>query len=64
MEEQANYGYMVLYYVVLQCYDDVSQIAFQQLALDKVKSIGKLPRGTSDAVKDAVKNLTEFLTLK
>jgi tyrosine-protein phosphatase non-receptor type 23 len=49
MEEQGNYGYM---------------IAFQQLAVEKVRSIGKLPRNTPDSVKDAVKNLTEYLTLK
>ena len=41
-----------------------SQIAFQQLALQKIQSIGKLPRGIPEVFKDAVKNLTEYIIAK
>lgn len=68
MEEQSNYGYMVRQYDSNDDYNYVCvcvyQIAYQQLALEKVKSIGKPPRGTPDVVKEAIKNLSEFLTLK
>ena len=40
------------------------QIAFQQLALQKIQSIGKLPRGIPEVFKDAVKNLTEYIIAK
>ncbi|XP_019849415.1 PREDICTED: tyrosine-protein phosphatase non-receptor type 23-like isoform X1 [Amphimedon queenslandica] len=49
MEEQSNYGYM---------------IAYQQLALEKIKSIGKPHRATPDVFKEAIKNLADFLNQK
>ena len=40
------------------------QIAFQQLALQKLTEMGKLPRGLPDIVKEGVKHLMEYINAK
>lgn len=35
-----------------------------QLAVQKIQSLGKLPRGVPDTIRDTVKNFTDYITAK
>ncbi len=40
----------------------ICQIAFQQLSLQKIQSVGKLSRNIPDVYKEAIKNFTDYIT--